>query len=119
MTEIIWNHWGRGDILGRLVHWNLLDRMLIGRVHAVIHWGLIDMNRLPMVRRYWRVGSGGDQRWSWGDDEWSECSRCREGRSWVWGGGGQVVWHGGGDVMEVVVVHGGRQRLHLLVRWIV
>ena len=37
----------------------------------------------------------------------------------MWGGGGQVEWHGGGDVMEVVVVHGGRQRLHLLVRWIV
>ena len=69
---IVWDNWGRRHIFRRLVHWNLVHHMLlhwmfIGRVHTVVHWGLIDMNRLPMVGRNWRGSSGGDERWSRGD----------------------------------------------------
>ena len=35
------------------------------------------------------------------------------------GGGGKVERHRGGDVVEVVVVNWGRQRLHLLIRRLV
>ena len=121
---IVGDNWGRRHIFRRLVYWNLvhymiLHRVFIRRVHTVVNWGLIDMNRLPMVGRNWRVGSGGYQRWSRGDDEGSECSRGRVSRSWMGGGGWKVVRHRGGDVVEVVVVNRGRQCLHLLIRRLV
>ena len=117
---IVRDNWRRRNIFGRLVHWNLVHYMffhwmLIRRVHTVVHWGLIDMNRLPMVGRNWRGSGGGDERWSRGDQEGGECARGGESRSWMGGGGGKVVRHGCCDVVEVVVVNWGRQRLHLLI----
>ena len=121
---IVGDDGGRRHIFGRLVHWNLvhdmlLRWMLIRRVHTVVHWRLVDMNRLPVVGRNRRGAGGGDQRWGRGDEEGGECARGGEGRAWVGSGGGKVVRHRGGDVVEVVVVHRWRQCLHLLVRRLV
>ena len=120
---IVGDHWGRRRIFGRLVHWNLVHNMLlrwmIRRVHTVVHWRLIDMNRLPVVGRNGRGTGGGDQRRSRGDEEGGECSRGGESRAWMGSGGGKVVRHRGGDVVEVVVVNRRRQCLHLLVRRLV
>ena len=82
----------------------------------MVHRGLVDMNGLPMVGRNWRGSSGGDERWSRGDQEGGEGARGGESRSWMGGGGGKVERHRGGDVVEVVVVNRRRQRLHLLIR---
>ena len=62
---IVGDDWGRRHIFGRLVHWNLvhdmlLRWMLIRRVHTVVHWRLVDMNRLPVVGRNRRGAGGGD-----------------------------------------------------------
>ena len=58
-SMIVRNNRGRRDVFGRLVHWDLVQfhRWLIGRIHTVEDWRLINMNWLPVVGWNWGMGS--------------------------------------------------------------
>ena len=58
-SMIVRNNRGRRDVFRRLIHWHLVQFhwWLIGRIHTVEDWRLINMNWLPMVGWNWGMGS--------------------------------------------------------------
>ena len=56
---IVRNDRGRRDVFRRLIHWDLVQfrRWLIGGIHTVEDWRLINMNWLPVVGWNWGMGS--------------------------------------------------------------
>ena len=58
-SMIVRNNRGRRDVFRRLIYWDLVqfNRWLVGRIHTVEDWRLINMNWLPVVGWNWGMGS--------------------------------------------------------------